>query len=92
MIRKLMRGMDESNIWVTAFDTESVIEFYEKFMEWESNPLVETIPVYVNSYGGQVYSLTAKRDLMKTSIKPVSTIAVGKLGTSAARVEAARNF
>jgi len=91
MIRKLMRGMgsDESNIWVTSFDTDSVIDFFEKFMEWESNPLVETIPVYVNSFGGQVFSLTAKRDLIKTTNKPVSTIAVGKAMSCGASLLAA---
>jgi ATP-dependent Clp protease protease subunit len=76
--KKLMRLDAENNIWVTNFDTDSVIDFYEKFMDWEHNPLIEIIPVYLNSFGGQVHSLIAKRDLIKTSVKPVSTIAVGK--------------
>src|SRR5690554_4690500 len=88
-LKKLLKSDDNHNIWVTNFDTESVTDFYEKFVEWEANPLVETIPVYINSYGGQVFSLVAKRDLIKTSVKPVSTIAVGKAMSCGASLLAA---
>lgn len=80
-LKKMMRmaqGSNGEHIWVTNFDGDSVIGFYEQFMEQEQNPLMDIIPVYVNSFGGQVHSLIAKRDLIKTSAKPVSTIAVGK--------------
>jgi ATP-dependent Clp endopeptidase proteolytic subunit ClpP len=77
MMRSFLRDDEESNIWVTEFDQDSVQEFYEKFMQWEANPMITTIPIYINSPGGVVYALTAKRDLIKTSVKPVSTIAVG---------------
>jgi ATP-dependent Clp protease protease subunit len=65
-------------IWVIEFNSDSVKEFYEQFTEWENNHLTDTIPVYVNSFGGQVHSLIAMRDLIKTSIKPVATVCVGK--------------
>lgn len=77
-LKKLMNKDDTTNIWVTEFDTESAVVFYEHFMEWEANPTIDIIPIYISSFGGQVHSLIAKRDLIKTSAKPISTIAVGK--------------
>jgi ATP-dependent Clp protease, protease subunit len=76
-------------IWIIEFNSESVKEFYEQFNEWETSHLTDTIPVYVNSYGGQVHALIAMRDLIKTSIKPVSTICVGKAMSCGASLLAA---
>jgi ATP-dependent Clp protease protease subunit len=64
-------------LWVTDFEQRASEDFYKKFMEMESDPTIQTIPVYINSYGGSVYSLTAIRDLIKGSSKPVATICVG---------------
>jgi ATP-dependent Clp protease protease subunit len=90
MIRRLLNQQsDDNTIWVTEFDVESVQDFYDRFVEWEAEPTAEIIPVYINSFGGQVYSLIAKRDLIKTSIKPVSTIAVGKAMSCGASLLAA---
>lgn len=73
---------DESSkpksVWVTDFNTSSVQQFYDEFVDIEMNPLVEIIPVFINSYGGQVYSLIAKRDIIKSAQKPVATICMGK--------------
>jgi ATP-dependent Clp endopeptidase proteolytic subunit ClpP len=66
-----------SFLWVTDFDVKASEEFYKNFMEMESDPTVQMIPVYINSYGGNVYSLTSIRDLIKSSSKPVATICVG---------------
>jgi len=77
------------SVWVTEFNTDSVRKFYEEFVDLESNPAVETIPVFINSYGGQVYSLIAKRDMIKSSNKPVSTIALGKAMSCGASLLAA---
>lgn len=68
---------DDNNVWVTDFDSESTARFYSKFMELERNDQIHMIPVFVNSYGGDVYALTAMRDLIKSSRKPVATIGVG---------------
>lgn len=64
-------------IWVTEFDSMAVTDFYAKFMALEKDPSYSIIPVFINSYGGDVYALNAMRDLIKSSPKPVSTIAVG---------------
>lgn len=76
---KMMMGLgqDADCVWVTDFDSESTARFYSKFMELERNEQVGMIPVFINSYGGDVYSLTAMRDLIKSSRKPVATIGVG---------------
>jgi ATP-dependent Clp protease, protease subunit len=74
----LMSMMDESKcVWVTEFNSEAVIRFYEKFMKLEMDDEVRIIPVFINSYGGDVYALIAMRDMIKSSPKPVATIAVG---------------
>lgn len=64
-------------IWVTEFSSDAVVSFYEKFFEFERREDMRIIPVFINSYGGEVYALTAMRDLIKSSPKPVATIAVG---------------
>lgn len=77
------------SVWVTEFNSESVQEFYDHFVDSENSPIVKIIPVFINSYGGQVYSLLAKRDLIKTSEKPVSTICMGKAMSCGASLLAA---
>jgi ATP-dependent Clp protease, protease subunit len=77
-LMKMLGGMSDSKfVWVTDFDSDSVIRFYDKFLELERDDEVYMIPVFVNSYGGEVYALTAMRDLIKSSRKPVATIGVG---------------
>lgn len=77
------------SVWVTEFNTASVQQFYDDFVDIEMNPLVEIIPVFVNSYGGQVYSLIAKRDIIKSSQKTVATICMGKAMSCGASLLAA---
>lgn len=77
------------SVWVTDFNTESVKKFYEEFVDLELNKQVNIIPIFVNSYGGQVYSLIAKRDIMKTSDKDVATICLGKAMSCGASLLAA---
>lgn len=74
----LLSGMSDTRaVWVTDFDSDAVIRFYDKFMHLEIDEEVKIIPVFINSYGGDVHALLAMRDLIKTSHKPVATIAVG---------------
>jgi ATP-dependent Clp protease protease subunit len=80
---------DEPYIWVTEFDDETLSRFYKKFLELESAPLVPIIPVLISSYGGDVAILMAMRDLIKSSTKPVATVALGKAMSSGACLLAA---
>jgi len=74
----LLAGMNDTKaVWVTDFDSEAVIRFYDKFIQLERDEEVQIIPVFINSYGGDVHALLALRDLIKSSPKPVATIAVG---------------
>lgn len=77
------------SVWVTEFNTESIRNFYDDFVDTESDPNIQIIPVFINSYGGQVYSLIAKRDLIKSSNKPVATVCLGKAMSCGASLLAA---
>jgi ATP-dependent Clp protease protease subunit len=77
LMRMLSSAPDSKMVWVTEFDSDAVIRFYDKFMELEKDPELQIVPVFINSYGGDVYALTAMRDLIKSSHKPVATIGVG---------------
>lgn len=69
---------DKKYLWVTNFDDDALASFYDDFMRLENDHTVEVIPIFISSYGGQVDALTSMRDLMKSSPKPVATIAIGK--------------
>ena len=43
-----------------------------------NNSALPIIPVVIDSFGGEVYSLLAMLDIMSTATKPVATIAIGK--------------
>lgn len=65
------------SITVNKFTEESAQAFAIAF-----NACLETkqsvIPIYIDSYGGQVYSLLAMLDIIKTANVPVATICLGK--------------
>ena len=65
-------------IYVTAFDDSAVKDFYTNFIKLESSSKVKVIPIIINSYGGQVYSLLAMLDIISSSEKPICTVATGK--------------
>lgn len=65
-------------IYVTNFDDNAVKEFLTNFIKLESNSKVKIIPIVINSYGGQVYSLLAMLDIISSSEKPICTVAAGK--------------
>jgi ATP-dependent Clp protease protease subunit len=64
-------------VWVSEFDQLAVVQFYDTFLELEASEDLNIIPVFINSYGGEMFGLTAMRDLIKSSRKPVATIGVG---------------
>jgi ATP-dependent Clp protease protease subunit len=65
-------------VWVTEFDDANLKTFYNSFMRLERDPAVKVIPIIISSYGGSVDVLSAMRDLIKSSPKPVSTIVIGR--------------
>ena len=64
-------------IRINSFDEKSAREF-AKQMELAHNSGQDTIPVVIDSYGGQVYSLMSMIGDIKNSDKPVATIIIGK--------------
>lgn len=71
-------AFEKHYVWVTKFDDDALRKFYDAFMMLERDPAVDVIPVIVSSYGGYCDVLTSMRDLIKSSPKPVATIATGK--------------
>lgn len=64
-------------IFVNKFNEESAKKFIEDFYEAEDTGQ-SIIPIYIDSYGGYVYSLISMIDVIKSSKVPVATIALGK--------------
>lgn len=64
-------------ILVRKFDEETADSFVAKISR-AHNTGQTIIPVVINSYGGQVYSLLAMYDAIQSSRIPVATIARGK--------------
>lgn len=70
-------GLDSDYIFVTDFDQNATNAFIDKFKQLESDPAIPIIVVYIHSYGGEAGSVVAMRDIIKSSHKPVATIALG---------------
>lgn len=64
-------------IRVNKFDEDSAKEFVES-MSVAQNTGQNVVPVVIDSYGGQVYSLMAMISAIKSSRVPVATIVEGK--------------
>jgi len=64
-------------ILVNKFNEQSVKQFRDEFMDAHETGQ-DIIPVMIDSFGGSVYSVLAMADIIKSSDKPVATIAVGK--------------
>ena len=64
-------------IHVNKFDEESAEKFI-KLMSQAHNTGQPIIPVVIDSYGGQVYSLMAMIAAIKSAELPIATIVVGK--------------
>jgi len=64
-------------IVVQSFDEEGFLKFYNSFqLLLEAD--MPIIPVVIDSYGGEVYSLLGMIDLIKTSPVPVLTLSISK--------------
>lgn len=75
---KIVSSADIEYITVNEFDDATVSSFYKSFMKLNSDPNVLVIPIVIASFGGQVHSLLGMLDIMRSSTKPISTIALGK--------------
>lgn len=64
-------------ILVNEFTEFGVKSFKADFDELNSSPM-PIIPIFIDSFGGEIYSLLAMLDIMSTSTKPIATIALGK--------------
>lgn len=71
-------GMQDRFIWVTEFNSQSLLAFYRKFNQLENDPSVGIIPIVIDSYGGEIYSLNGMISLIKTSKKKVMTMTMSK--------------
>jgi ATP-dependent Clp protease protease subunit len=85
----MMRFKQRDFIWVHDFDETFLEYFIEDFMRLEQDPAIQVIAMYISSYGGDTYTLTAMRDMMKSSVKPVATICMGKAMSAGAFLLAA---
>ena len=65
------------SVYVNNFDEEAVKVFIEDMTKAQSTSQ-PIIPVYIDSYGGDVYALMAMIDIIESSEKPCATICVGK--------------
>lgn len=64
-------------VTVNKFDETSAKEFVSQMIS-AHNTGQEVIPVFIDSYGGQVYALMSMIDMIKKSELPVATIVEGK--------------
>jgi ATP-dependent Clp protease protease subunit len=64
-------------ITVNKFNEEAVEKFRTSFNKAVQGPQ-SIIPIIIDSFGGQVYSLLAIVDVLKTTTKPIATIIQGK--------------
>lgn len=64
-------------VLVNEFTEYGVKNFKVDFDDLNCSSL-PIIPVIIDSFGGEVYSLLAMLDIISTAVKPVATIALGK--------------
>jgi ATP-dependent Clp endopeptidase proteolytic subunit ClpP len=76
-IKEDVFNKDVQPILVNVVNEQAVEKFYKKFNECISAEL-PFIPIYIDSYGGNIHSLFAMLDIIDSSPVPVATICVGK--------------
>ena len=77
LVKEYELQMQPVIVTVNKFDEESAKEFRTK-MAMAHNTGQEIIPIVIDSYGGQVYSLMSMISTIKNSELPVATIVQGK--------------
>lgn len=77
LVKELELNQNPIIVVVNKFDEQSADEFRNKFSIAQSTGQ-KVIPVVIDSYGGQVYSLMSMISTIRSSKIPVATIAEGK--------------
>ena len=77
LVKELELNQNPVIVVVNKFDEQSADEFRNKFSIAQSTGQ-KVIPVVIDSYGGQVYSLMSMISTIRPSKIPVATIAEGK--------------
>lgn len=77
LIKEVELRFNPVTIMVNKFDEDSAKKFMSD-MDAAHQTGQPVIPVCIDSYGGQVYSLMTMMDCIRSSERPVATIAVGK--------------
>ncbi len=65
-------------VYVNKFTEESAKQFKEDMQKAEDS-FQDIIPIVIDSYGGEVYSLLNMVDVIKSSKKKIATIGLGKM-------------
>lgn len=64
-------------ILVNEFSEYGVKNFKSDFDDL-NNSALPIIPIFIDSYGGEIYALLAMLDIISTATKPIATVALGK--------------
>lgn len=70
--------MQENSIWVNDFSEASAREFVYNLFRLEANDSLPIIPIYIDSYGGNLDALLTMLNALASISKPVATICIGK--------------
>lgn len=74
----LPRRKNNDFIIVNEFSEDACIDFREDFFRLEASPKHDIIPIYIDSFGGDVYSLQCMLSIIESSDKKVATICNSK--------------
>ena len=80
----ILAGEDLPIIWVNEFDEGCSTEFSRDLVRLESDPETTDIFIYINSFGGNVFSLLSMVDLILACRKPIHTVGTGICASSGA--------
>lgn len=65
-------------VWVNDINEANAKLFVEQIMKIDSSKNQDVIPIFIDSSGGEVYSLLSILNAMQACIKPIATVAIGK--------------
>jgi ATP-dependent Clp protease protease subunit len=71
-------------IWVSQFNEESAKQFTESVLKIAHSDHTAPITIYIDSYGGDVYSLRTMLSVMDSVVNPIITVCTGKAMSAAA--------
>jgi ATP-dependent Clp protease, protease subunit len=69
---------------VTEFDMEVAQSFIRRLSQYDSDPEVSDVYVYISSYGGEVFAGLAMIEAMNACSKPVHTVGIGLCASAGA--------